>query len=87
MTSAGMGFTKPAAGVIQTKPATAPEAVPSTLGLPRSSHSYKAQATAPAAAEKCVTANALDVRWSLASSLPALKPNQPTHSMAAPMAV
>ncbi len=41
----------------------------------------------PAAAEKCVTANALLVRWSESSSLPALKPNQPTHSIAAPSTV
>ncbi len=64
MTSAGMGLTKPAAGVIHTSPATAPEAAPSTLGLPRVIHSMTAQATAPAAAEKCVTAKALEARWS-----------------------
>ena len=41
----------------------------------------------PAAAEKCVTMNALAANPSDASSLPALKPNQPTHSIAAPIAV
>ena len=36
---AGIGVTKPAAGVMQTNPATTPEQVPSTLGLPRMIHS------------------------------------------------
>ena len=49
--SAGIGCTNPAAGVMQTRPATAPEQAPSTLGLPRVIHSMPAQATAPAAAE------------------------------------
>ena len=84
---AGMGCTKPAAGVMHTRPATTPEAVPKTLGLPRVIHSMAAHANPPAAAEKWVTANALDVRPSDANSLPALKPNHPTHNMAAPKAV
>ena len=71
---------------MQTSPATAPDAAPSTLGLPRDDPST-AQASAPAAAAKCVAQNALDARPSDASSLPALKPNQPTHSMAAPSTV
>ncbi len=58
---AGIGWTKPAAGVMQTKPATAPEAAPNTLGLPREIHSITAHVTAPAAAEKWVTAKALEV--------------------------
>ena len=35
MTSAPVGSTKPEAGVMATRPATAPEMMPSTLGLPR----------------------------------------------------
>src|SRR6185503_6707535 len=87
MTMAGIGCTKPEAGVMQTNPATAPEQAPSTLGLPRKIHSMPAQASAAAAAEKCVAAKALAAVASEASSLPALKPNQPTHSKAAPSVV
>ena len=39
MTSAGIGLTNPAAGVMHTRPATTPDAVPSTVGLPRVSQS------------------------------------------------
>ena len=39
MARAGIGFTKPAAGVMHTRPATMPDAVPSTVGLPRVSQS------------------------------------------------
>src|SRR5262245_38960874 len=84
---AGIGCTYPEAGVMQTNPATAPEAAPNTLGFPRVNHSIAAQDSAPAAAAKCVTQKALAARPSDASSLPALKPNQPTHSMAAPSTV
>src|SRR5213595_1551445 len=38
MNSAAIGLTKPAAGVMATKPATAPEMAPSALGLPLRSH-------------------------------------------------
>src|SRR5689334_5421201 len=83
--SAGNGFTKPLAGVIATSPATAPEIAPSTLGLPASIHSMNIHARVAAAAPKCVATNALDARPDAASALPALKPNQPTHSRPAPM--
>src|SRR5437660_7859485 len=72
---------------MQTKPATAPEQAPSALGLPRVIHSMTAHATAPAAAEKCVAAKALEARPSDLRALPALKPNQPTHSSDAPIIV
>jgi hypothetical protein len=55
--------------------------------LAQCTHSVIAQAMAPAAAEKCVTAKALLVKPSDNNSLPALKPNHPTHSIAAPSAV
>ena len=64
---------------------TAPEQAPSTLGLPRVIHSITAQASVPAAAEKWVAAKALAANSSLASWLPALNPNQPTHSKQAPI--
>src|SRR5208337_5609293 len=85
MISAGMGPTNPEAGVIATKPATAPEIAPSTLAFPRVSHSAAAQPRAAAAAPKCVATKALEARLPAASALPALKPNQPTQSRQAPI--
>ena len=79
-----MGVTKPAAGVMQTRPATTPEQVPRMVGLPRKIHSMAAQVSPPAAAAKCVAAKALAARPPAFKALPALKPNQPTQSSAAP---
>ena len=72
---------------MQTNPATSPEAAPSTLGLPRVIHSIPDHDSAPAAAAKCVAANALAAMPSAAKALPALKPNQPTQSKPAPSTV
>src|SRR5215472_6273999 len=83
--SAGMGPTKPAAGVIATNPATAPEIAPNALGLPLRSHSAAHHPSTAAAAPKCVAMNALVARLPELSALPALKPNQPTQSRQAPM--
>src|ERR1700677_3622811 len=85
MSSAGNGCTKPEAGVMATKPATHPEMPPSTLGLPLCIHSAASQPNAAAAAPKWVATNALVARDDAANALPALKPNQPTHSRQAPM--
>src|SRR5271157_2361637 len=85
MMSAGMGVTNPAAGVIATSPATAPEIPPSTLGLPFRIHSAPAHPTAAAAAAKCVATKALVARLLAASALPALNPNHPTHRRQAPI--
>ena len=87
MAKAGIGCTKPEAGVMHTNPATTPEQVPSTLGLSRVNHSMTAQASPPAAAAKCVAAKAAAACSVAARALPALKPNQPTHSRAAPAVV
>ena len=81
------GLTAPQAGVMQTKPATAPEQAPSIDGCPRKTHSAPAQATTPAAAAMCVATKAFTAAVLEPSALPALKPNQPTHSSAAPMQV
>ena len=72
---------------MQTKPATAPELAPNTVGLPFSVRSVKAHAIAPAAAEKCVAAKALLANPSDNMPLPALNPNQPNHNIDAPNAV
>src|SRR6202045_688131 len=87
MMTAGVGITNPEAGVIATKPATAPEAMPSTLGLPLTVHSMNIQATAAAAVAICVTAIAMPARPSAATAEPALNPNQPTHRSEAPVRV
>src|ERR1700761_4381659 len=85
MMIAGPGSTKPDAGVIATRPATAPEMQPSTEGLPLAIHSANIQASAAAAGAIWVTAIAMPARPFEATADPALKPNQPTHSSEAPI--
>ena len=82
-----VGVTKPAAGVITTSPATAPEQKPSTVGLPRVNHSRTGQTVAATAAVSVVAVNAPAAIPSAATALPALKPYQPTHSMPVPTMV
>jgi hypothetical protein len=77
--------TNPLAGVMTTNPATAPEIAPSTVGLPVLIHSITSHPSVAAAAAKWVAMNALLARPFAASALPPLKPNQPTHSSAAPI--
>src|SRR5579872_3342634 len=84
ITSADIGPTNPAAGVIATSPATAPEIAPSALARPFLIHSAALQLSAAAAVAKCVAIKALVANAFDASALPALKPNQPTHKRHAP---
>ena len=86
-TIAPIGPTKPHAGVIATRPATAPVAAPSMLGLPFTSHSANIQPRTAAAVANCVLMRTSPTMPSTASSLPTLKPNQPTHSSEAPIIV
>ncbi len=81
MTSAPAGATKPAAGVMPTRPATMPEMMPSTEAFLWTSHSTAAQEQ-PAAAAAIWVATAVMPAVPLAanSAEPALKPNQPPHS-------
>src|SRR6266404_2051865 len=79
------GLTKPEAGVIATKPATAPEIAPSIEGFFVLDHSAAIHPSAPLAAAKCVATNALVASAPDETALPALKPNQPTQSRHAPM--
>src|SRR4051812_1045761 len=79
------GSTKPDAGVIATRPATAPEMQPSTDGLPLPIHSANIQPSAAAAVAICVTVIAMPARPLEATAEPALKPNQPTQSNDAPI--
>src|SRR5438046_3043465 len=85
MASAGIGPTNPAAGVIATSPATAPEIAPSALARPFLIHSAALQLSAAAAAAKCVATKALVASELDASALPALHPNHPTHNKQAPI--
>src|SRR3989449_6222305 len=87
MITEAIGVTYPDAGVIATRPATAPEAAPSTVGLPRLIHSVNIQPSAAAAAPVLVAVNALTARPLASRALPALNPNHPTQSSAAPITV
>ena len=80
-----MGWTKPEAWVIVANPATAPEMAPRAVGLPFCSHSVMTQVIAAAAAANCVLTKALVAKGPAPSALPALKPNQPTQSIPAPI--
>src|ERR1700739_2856491 len=85
MASADMGCTNPDAGVMATRPATAPEIAPSAVGLPLWIHSAILQPSAAAAAAKWVFTKALVASGPELSALPALNPNHPTHNRHAPV--
>src|SRR5687767_2657605 len=87
MMTAPLAVTKPAAGVMTTRPATTPEQKPSTVGLPRVIHSSSGQTAQATAAARVVVMKALAAMPSEATALPALKPYQPTHSMPVPTVV
>src|SRR5438309_11778207 len=70
-----------------TRPATAPEAAPRTVGFPRLIHSVNIQPSAAAAAPVLVAVNALTASPLASSALPALKPNQPNHRSDEPKTV
>src|ERR1051325_6957122 len=86
MAIAPLAVTKPQAGVMTTRPATAPEQKPSTLGLPRNIHSAIGHTKEATAVAMVVVMKALAATPSAATALPALKPYHPTHSMPVPMA-
>src|SRR5438093_8627113 len=87
MMIAASGVTKPEAGVIATSPATQPIEAPSTLGLPLCSQLIVSQVSAAIAAAVLVTTKAETASPFAASAEPALKPNQPNQSSAAPRTV
>src|SRR5437763_7887524 len=84
MITAPLASTNPHAGVMTTSPPTAPEQKPSTLGLPRNSHSSPAQLEDATAVARVVVVNALAAILSAPRALPALNPYQPTQSIPAP---
>src|SRR6266487_1231758 len=87
MITAPLADTNPQAGVITTKPATAPEQNPRTLGLPRVTHSAIGQTKDATAVASVVVVKALAAIPSAATALPALKPYQPTHNIPVPTMV
>src|SRR5437016_2561300 len=82
-----MGLTYPEAGVMATSPATEPETPPKALGFPLKIHSAKLQESVAVAAAKWVAMKALAAHPPEETALPALKPNQPNQSKAAPVMV
>src|SRR6266478_2145036 len=84
MMTAPLELTKPQAGVMTTRPATAPEQKPSQLGFPLTSHSAIGQTKEATAVARVVVVKALAATTSAATALPALKPYQPTQSMPVP---
>src|SRR2546423_7030018 len=84
ISKAPLGATNPQAGVITTRPATAPEQNPSTLGLPFSIHSAIGQTNDAIAVASVVVVNAFAATPSAATALPALNPYHPTQSMPVP---
>src|SRR3989442_7031297 len=85
MTSAAGAVTYPAAGVIPTRPTTAPVAAPTAVIFPVRIESSTAQVSTAAAAAAFVFTNASAAVPFAASADPALKPNQPNHSRPAPI--
>src|SRR5690606_27211685 len=83
--SAPPGPTRPAAGVMPTNPATAPEIAPSNEGLPLYFHSISSHARIAPAVATMVLKNARAAVSLALRAEPALNPNQPTHSKAAPV--
>src|SRR3954451_22882362 len=87
MTNAPGMPTLPAAGVIATRPATAPEAAPSIEGLPLKIHSANIHDNTAQAVARKVFMKASAAEPFASSAEPALNPNQPNHSIAAPIIV
>ena len=77
-------MTYPAEGVMATRPTTAPTAAPIADGLRPRRQSKKSQVIMAVAEAVLVFRKALTATPSAAREEPALKPNQPNQSMAAP---
>src|SRR5665811_1677364 len=75
------------AGVIATRPATAPDAAPIDVDLPSLNFSTTIQPMIPAAGAASVLIQAMAEVVVTAAAEPALKPNQPNQRSAAPRSV
>src|SRR5271156_3038845 len=82
-----IGVTYPQAGVMTTRPATAPEQNPTTVALPLRKYSTVGQTKEAVAVASVVVVKAFAEITSAATALPALNPYQPTQSRLAPMKV
>src|SRR6185437_13843771 len=82
--TAPIGPTLPAAGVMVASPAMVPVTAPTRLGLPNEIHSIAIQTNVAVAAERWVVSIAMPASAFDVSALPALNPNQPTHRSEAP---
>ncbi len=78
---------KPQAGVMATRPATTPDAMPSAEGLPFTIHSTSVHDRPAAQVAMNVLMNGTPANWLTSRFEPTLKPNQPTHRRAAPIMV
>src|SRR5258708_1378966 len=85
MTMPCHGATKPEAGVMGPRPATAREILPSPDGLRGGLHSPPPQVSPRARAARCVAVIAITARELAASAEPPLKPTQPTHNIPVPI--
>src|SRR5213593_2563463 len=85
--SALIGPTKPAAGVMATRPTTIAVAQPTAVGFPDRKTSRNVQTTSVPAGASIVDVNASAAMPFAATALPALKPNHPNHSSPAPSSV
>src|SRR5262249_17235556 len=75
MHSEPSGPTKPDAGVMATRPATAPVQMPTTVGLPRIIHSTSIQVNAAVAVAMCVTVMAMPACMPALTAEPGVKPD------------
>src|SRR5947207_15631903 len=82
-----IGPTKPAAGVMATRPTTMAVAAPTAVVLFDRTASRIVQTTRVAAGASIVAVKARAAMLFAASALPALNPNQPNHSRPAPRSV
>ena len=80
-----MGPMLPEAGVTVASPATIPVTMPTRPGFPALRHSIRVQVRLATAAAMCVTSIVMPAAAFAPPWLPALKPNQPTQSMDAPI--
>ena len=87
MNSAARLLTKPAAGVMATSPATAPEAAPSVVACLVVTFSTAIHPSRPMHAASCVLTSAWAATLPADRADPALKPNQPNQSTPAPTRV
>src|SRR3989475_10154926 len=80
----GIGPTYPEAGVIATRPQTAPTAIPTAEGFFFLTQAVSIPLTAAPAAARFVTTHAVTASSFALRALPALKPNHPNHSTETP---